>query len=801
MIGEFQRQSHRQRVAYLCLNKQLARQAFHKLQSYGIPSVLFEGPVAKWRPDDRTRYTSGEAIAVSVYHHVFNSNPALNDVQYMILDDAHSAESAVVGPWNMEFDRSETIYTELLELLRPAFAPDLIDRLLIDASDRRLISDVFMASPIATSSIAVRLEEFLRSAVEDNRLDARFKFVLSMLTGHIGKCQIYVSYRKIQIRPFIVPTQQHEAFESPAQRLYLSATLGAGGELERAFGRHEIKRIPLPTGWEKKGTGRRFFCFPELSNDASQDSEWLRKWLAEALGLSSRLLVISPDSWSSNSFKDEYLGSTDLVHAEDVEVDLSAFTDRDNAALVLANRYDGIDLPDDDCRIVVLNGLPARGDLQERFLVNSLGASEVLQERIRARVVQGSGRASRSSNDYSAVVMLGADLSGFCAKKEVTDALLPELSAEISFGLHQSIGESSQNMLENLRHFMRQDSDWEEVELEIERERDGIQRADPPGTEQLARAARHEVDAYHSYWQGETERALEKAKLVIDSLSGGRAPQRYAALWNYFAANWSAALGRSKGNSFIASSNAYYKAARSSGRGTLWLNHLTAPLEAERGMDAKGKVDLLDSFAATAILNRLGMLGSKFEPRIERERRALSDTQAKPFESALVFLGKLLGASESDGNNNASAAPDAAWQFGDGIWIVLEAKSEAQPNGELGAEDVRQAGSHLRFMEDHLNRAHPGGSFSLIVTPQQKIHPASRAVAEAHVFVTTPETMLELFDRSVKVWRTLRARGANTLTEEDVLAVLQREDLLPTQWIKLMQKENIGNREMEFLGD
>jgi hypothetical protein len=39
-----------------------------------------------------------------------------------------------------------------------------------------------------------------------------------------------------------------------------------------------------------------------------------------------------------------------------VEDDLNAFTAQPSAALILSNRYDGIDLPDDDCRLVVLAG-------------------------------------------------------------------------------------------------------------------------------------------------------------------------------------------------------------------------------------------------------------------------------------------------------------------------------------------------------------------------------------------------------------------------------------------------------------
>src|SRR5690606_32856160 len=67
------------------------------------------------------------------------------------------------------------------------------------------------------------------------------------------------------IRPMIPPTFEHGAFTDPVQRVYLSATLGEAGELERAFGRTSIARIAAPEAWERTGSGRRFFVFPDLA--------------------------------------------------------------------------------------------------------------------------------------------------------------------------------------------------------------------------------------------------------------------------------------------------------------------------------------------------------------------------------------------------------------------------------------------------------------------------------------------------------------------------------------------------------
>jgi len=64
----------------------------------------------------------------------------------------------------------------------------------------------------------------------------------------------------------------------------------------------------------------------------------------------------------------------------------------------------------------------------------------VLTERIRTRLTQGAGRATRNSADYAAVIMLGRDLANFCAQPGVQAASHPEIRAELCFGLDNSTG-------------------------------------------------------------------------------------------------------------------------------------------------------------------------------------------------------------------------------------------------------------------------------------------------------------------------------------------------------------------------
>jgi hypothetical protein len=603
---------------------------------------------------------------------------------------------------------------------------------------------------------------------------------------------VYLSYRRLLIRPLIPPTLCHPAFDTPARRVYMSATLGSGGEMERVFGRRAIKRIPIPPGWEKQGTGRRLFCFPQLTTDLAGDPASADAWVAGVIAQHGRAVVMTPDTRTAEAFVTSRLpAGYPVLSAGDVEDDLRVFTRQPAGALVLTNRYDGIDLPDDDCRLVVLAGLPARGDLQERFLHGSLGAVEVLQERIRARIMQGAGRATRNARDFAAVLLLDDDLISYVLRRDVQEAMHPEIHGELEFGYRNSIDVTSAEMLDQLRIFVIHDQKWREVEQDIVAAREQYERLDAPGSAELQKSVSHEVAACDAIWQGEWARALELIRQVLDALRGGRAPQRYAALWNYLAACVAQRLAAQTGDPTLSAAAAkFHSDARAAGRGTTWLSHLAAPAETTTTL-AKPVADPLDAQAMDGVLANAARLAkpSVFDTEIVAARAALTGTPSKPYEAALVTLGQLAGAAPSDGDRGNDAAPDATWIFGNFIWVAWEAKSDAKADGELGATDVRQAGGHLRFIAAQRGEAAPGDSPALLMAPQDRIHPSAHAVAEDHLYLVRPDEVVDLFDRLVRAWRTVRARDLAMLSAADLTAVFAAEGALPSQWLPRLRTQ------------
>lgn len=78
---------------------------------------------------------------------------------------------------------------------------------------------------------------------------------------------------------------------------------------------------------------------------------------------------------------------------------------------ILVNKYDGIDLPDDACRFLVIDGLPAMRNEYD-IVVQGMNPSDrrICREHIQ-KIEQGMGRGVRSNNDYCVIVLMGEKLA------------------------------------------------------------------------------------------------------------------------------------------------------------------------------------------------------------------------------------------------------------------------------------------------------------------------------------------------------------------------------------------------------
>jgi hypothetical protein len=719
LIAEWRRRKYGERVVYLCPTRQLVNQVADQANSkYGIELHAFTGSRAQYDPRASADWQSAEAIAVTTYSSLFNTNPFFFDSSIIILDDAHSAENYVSKFWSLQVERSqsehEAAFSALTGLLLSVLPHADRSRL---APEKGKDEDYQWVEKLPTPTFQGMVPEIV-SLLDEHTQGTNLRYSWSILRDSLHACHLYVSRRNILIRPLIPPSDTHAPFAGASQRLYMSATLGSGGDLERVTGRHPIHRIPVPVGWDKQGIGRRFFVFPKRSLDDNDTAEYA----VESIKMAGRALYLVPDEASAQKIRKQIASDVrcDVFDAVQLETSKQPFVECASAVAVIANRYDGIDLIDDDCRLLLADGLPGGANLQERFFVLRVTAQLLLDDRILTRLVQGFGRCTRSPNDYAAVVILGETLNSYLFKKEHREFFHPEIQAEIEFGLEQSKDATSADMLENLRHFLDRDADWEQADQAILSLREGLSQRKLAATKDLADAVAGELGYQYALWNSDSPAALEHCRTVLGKLNHADL-RGYRALWLYLAgsAAWLAHKAGHLPDDEVAKE--YFRKAQASAPVLRWLVGLrtTKPTAATAS-------DNEDS-GATAIVERLEVvlegLGTIHDRKYDAEEKEilaaiLQTDDGTVFESGRERLGKLLG--YATGKSTDDAAPDPWWIADDTICFVFEDHGEGKKDTVFSARKARQAASHPDWLREYLTLPASTKIVPVVITPCAK---------------------------------------------------------------------------------
>ena len=780
LIADWRRRKHRRPVLYACPTHQLAHQVAGVAKREGMPAVTLLGPHSRWPKVDKADYDGAEVLGVTTYSTIFNASPKVGDPGTIVFDDAHAGEQYVAEAWSVSVNRFEhdEAYKALLKAVRPGLGGMFYQRMEQVSADVRARFDVRLVVPLRRPKMPEAINQALGRLPERSPTWWSWQSVQPGLASSM----VFVSWREILIRPFIPPTPENEPFETATQRVYLSATLGHAGELERSFGRPNITRLQLGNGRSPR-SGRRYFVFAELAD--GQPDELAR----EVTNAAGKALVLSTSTDAARAVADEVNSSGwRVLGKDDVERSLASFAATEHAILALAGRYDGLDLPDDACRLVVLDGLPDWAHLQERFLASNLRAKVALEERTRTRVVQGAGRATRNPSDHAIVLVRGGNLTRYLTSPVIRQALDPDLQAEIEFGLTNSRGVPNGDLLENVRIFLEQGDAWRtSAEPYIAEARRNVDRVDSAGSDLLAASAPHEVRACAQAFRGDFLGAREAAQRAAAALSGDEAVRSYRALWLYLAAVWSFAATGADPNAGKTGVG-LLKEAHQAARGTTWLR------ETDAGAESTVEDDADDTPAVRATARRLenGVKKAAIDAAVERMRKGLQAVEHGESEPGLTELGGLLGAEAFKPAGQGRC--DSAWCWGERVWIAVEAKSEQNQDRELALRDIRQANTQLSQLADDRGVGAPTLSAVVIASPRTQIVGEAVTAAQADVYLAHPDSFRALGEDAALCWeRLLLTHKGHTGFDLDALVrrTMAEHQVLPTQVFERLTAEPV----------
>ena len=797
LIGEYRRRKNKEKILFLCPTNQLVHQVVEQANlKYGLKAIAFCGKQKDYSPKDKSSFLMSEALGVTTYSSFFALNSFFKDVDVLIMDDVHSCEDYIISNWTIQIDSETTIFTEIAELLKNCISEVDYKYLL----EEEYLPDVaswcnMLPMPLALNKLD-ELQLILQHGIESGTSNF---YAYSRISENLQECNIYIANRKILIRPWIAPTMSFKAFADAKQRILMSATLGRSGELERITGIEKICRLPIVNDWDKKGLGRKFFTFPDLSLGEDEQGE-----VVMALqNLCKKSVFLVPDSQSAKAIKGfytEHISSAKIFEAKDIEESKQSFVDYPEGTAILANRFDGIDFSDDASRLLFIWNLPKTTNLQERFLITRMGASKLYAERIRTRIIQAVGRCSRNPSDFSIVCVIGDSIQNDLTKQEKIKQFPPELRAEIQFGLENSVDYSTvKDVIEQARDFLDRNENWQEAEEYIVDLRnaywDEIDEVEKQVNDKLQKSAVLELKFQYSLWKKDYKAAFGFACDIIGVLNAP-ALSGYKCFWNYMAGCMAFYLFQQGQSEYRTSGIQYLEEALKENISIRWLSGLSEKLFCAENKDIEENDFFFDCVERLENVFTSLPTAQKLEKRIKKILDDLNSLDGKVFERGHKELGELLGYISH--NPSSTGAPDPYWIINENNVVVSEDKiyEEKEQIKSIPISDVSEAGRHCVWILEHEKRILKDANiYTVLITNATRIEDDARIYADNLYYVYRKDYVswaVKALTVIRRVWNTY-TDGGEMAWREAVHEEFMKESVTPKDYLEFVCKMKLKN--------
>jgi replicative superfamily II helicase len=413
-------------AVYLCPNNFLVDQTVAQARQFGLHCV-------KADPDLPAEFLDSSAILITSVQKMFNGltrfrlGPQSQSVGALVMDDSHACIDAIRDASVIRLPHGHRVYHSL----RALFAGGLKEQGAGTFADIELERyGPFL--PVPYWDWMDRHEDAARILAKDGDTN-ELKYVWPLLKDVLRDCTCIVSGTHLEIAPQLPPLHLFGSFANSRHRMFMSATVTNDAFLVKGLGlTPDIITKPLVYK-DEKWSGEKMILVPSLIHPSLDRDRIIKDFAKPVAKRSYGAVVLTPSFARADDWKKEgaTVADKNTIHAEIERLKAG------NGAntLVIANRYDGIDLPDEACRLLIMDSLPYSENLTDRWTEACRPGSDVVLTRIARTVEQGLGRAVRGERDYCAVMLTGPDLVNAARTKKMQSFFSPQTRAQIDIGL------------------------------------------------------------------------------------------------------------------------------------------------------------------------------------------------------------------------------------------------------------------------------------------------------------------------------------------------------------------------------
>ena len=682
---------------YVVPNKFLMKQVIKEAESLGIPVT---------ENSDDVGFITGEKILITNIYKLVNgktvfgkrSNGNNLKIGSILIDDVHACINDIESQYTIEIANGEDTYTRIYKMFEEDIKQQYPNRV-IDINNG--IPGVNILVPYWAWQ--EKSTEIYKIITEDNEnTDVQMK--LPLFRDYFHLCNCVISTEKIEISPKSININEIEGFKRAERRIYMSATIIAIDSLISKCGiKNYPKNVIKPQ--YSDDMGERFIIFPQIINKEITDDEI--KYKLKKMSKQHNVVVITPSDIRRKYWEDVADISVDKYNLEEVVENLK---NSHLGLIVMSNKYEGIDLPNKACEILVIDGIPNSkrkyDEVEQQIIGNS---DKILNKKIQL-IEQGMGRGVRSSGDYCAVVLMGQGLvstlyaEGYMEKMSNITKNQIKLSDQIA---KQLANKPIDEIFDSLEYCLQRDQDWiatsksilSQIEYKDEVEESNIENT----LTECFELAKHEQ-------YNECTKMLEELiNRQEDNEIKGYLKMQLAEYYNF--------IDRSASQEILKS--AYNLNSK-----------VTKPIS---GINFKKDTNKINKQVEN-IINFIQRNKEDFNNIIIKLNAILSNLvfvegTSKLFEKAIKDVGEFIGIESERPEEETGIGPDDLYWIGKEYAMIIECKNEVKKENNICKHDCNQLNGSYEWYNSKYEKTgiegipimiHPSNIYNRECTPNKK---------------------------------------------------------------------------------
>ncbi len=411
----------------------------------------------------------GKAILIINIHKLVNGKSIFglrtggNNVPIgsLILDDVHACIDMINQQFTLSISSADDAYNDIINILKSS----------VENYSKQLYFDIIQRKDTAMNMIlpywiwqdkCIDIYNLLKEKYSEADY---VRFNLPLISSAFNACNCCISATSIEISPKAIDFSKFASFENAQRRIYMSATLADDSVFVSTIGlkKEDITKVITPE--KANDIGERLMLFPQSLNPMIEENE-IREKIKE---LSERYNVsVLVNSFAKAELWKPYADQLLSSRNENIDNGVRILREgKETCLTVFVNKYDGIDLPDDMCRILVIDDLPNLQSEYDKMLYSFDPDNKQLLKRQIQKIEQGMGRGVRSNSDYCVVIFMGNKLSdtliAMQGKSFFSNATLAQfnLSEEIWIQiLNENNAPSLEEIMSIADYSLKRDEEW-----------------------------------------------------------------------------------------------------------------------------------------------------------------------------------------------------------------------------------------------------------------------------------------------------------------------------------------------------